>query len=440
MKYHIHNILSRLTKKPIYTIIFVGILIRLIIIALYQHVTVYPDSADYIELAKRLLNFNLNGYEGQRSPGYPLLLSLANTNLYLTAIFQSISGIITCIFIYKICIALNLAKRSSLLLAILSACYVPSIFFEYSILSESLTLLFITISFYILFRLLKENNPPIRYYLLLSFSCAFLVLIKPFYIYMAGLLFIFLIIHHITTKAVILKVLSVIILPSLIFVSWSAVNKVNTGYFTSTTYFGFNMAQNCVSFAENTTDEYRDIGNIYAKYRDNRDSSEYEIAMAIWEAYPELKDETGLSLPDLSNKLYKYSITTIKMNVTAYIKQAVISWADFWKTSLYWEYDSFEIPHANVILKYICYAERIILQLIKIMFVLLIPYHLIMFIRKKNLSPQLIISVVVLSASILQALVTYGTNSRFSFPFEMLIVISVALDYLNAKRIIKQKS
>lgn len=435
-----HNISFWSKKNPIYTIIIVSLFLRLIIMSLYQHVTVYPDTEDYINLAQRLLYFNLNGYEGQRSPGYPLLLGLTHINLYLSVIFQSILGIIANIYMYKLCLTLSLKVRSSLLLTLFIVSYIPSIFFEYAILTESLTLFFITMIFYTLFRLLKQNNSNPKYYISLSVLCTFLVLIKPFYVYLPCLLFIISIIYNNKKQIPISKTIFILIFPLLAFIGWSGVNKSNTGYFTSTTYYGFNIAQNCVSFAEYTTNEYKDIGDIYAKYRDNRDSSKYEIAMTIWEAYPELKEKTDLSFPDLSNRLYNYSITTIKRNPTDYLKQVAISWTDFWKTSLYWEYDSFAIPYSNFILKYICYAERIVLQSLKILFVLLIPFHAINFVRRKYVSPQFIISIVVFVTSILQAIITYGTNSRFSFPFEMFMVLSVALDYFDFRKLIKLKS
>jgi hypothetical protein len=255
-------------------------------------------------------------------------------------------------------------------------------------------------------------------------------LIKPFYIFLPVLLFVFLFFNRITKRDVLFKYICVAIIPITLFIGWSYINKVNTGHFTSTTFYGFNLAQSCVSFAEKTTPEYAEIGYIYAKYRDEI-SSNKEIAMTIWEAEPELREKTGLSFPDLSAKLYDYSIATIKENPADYLKQVFISWCDFWKTSLYWEYDSVAVPHANNVILYVCYAERIILQLVKILFVLLIPYNIIKTAREKKLSPSLIISGIVLTASILQALITYGTNSRFSFPFELLITLSVVANWVS---------
>jgi len=188
-----------------------------------------------------------------------------------------------------------------------------------------------------------------------------------------------------------------------------------------------------VNFAEKTTPEYAEIGNIYAKYRRSGNYKK-EMAMTIWEAEPELMEKTGLSFPDLSAKLYDYSIATIKENPLDYMKQVFVSWRDFWKTSLYWEYHSVAVPHADKAILYICYAERILLQMIKILFILLIPYNIVRAARDRKLSAPLIISVVIFTASILQALITYGTNSRFSFPFELLIVLSVVANVAYYKK------
>lgn len=425
------DIRKYIINNPVKMIIITGIVIRLILAILYQHITVYPDSEDYLVLAKRLLNLDLSGYEGQRSPGYPILLAISNNSYIITSILQACIGILTLIIIYKTCLILDVSKKHSLIIALALACYLPAIFFEYALLSETLTFFFIALTFYIFFNIWNGKSANTNY-LLLALTCGYIVLIKPFYIFLPIILFIILLFRH-TTKRVQPQKVICLSIPIIIFLGWSYVNKINTGYFTSTTFYGFNLAQNCVSFAEKTTTEYTEIGEIYAKHRDNR-TSDKEVAMTIWEAYPELVEKTGLAFPDLSHTLYNYSISTIKKNPTAYVKHVLISWSDFWKTSLYWEYNRFAIPYANNIILYICYAERIVFQLIKVLFVLFIPYNIILSIRQRRLSHQTIISIVVFTASILQALITYGTNSRFSFPFEALMLLSVLLNITEYKR------
>ncbi|NDV93994.1 hypothetical protein D0T84_03560 [Dysgonomonas sp. 521] len=416
-------------NNPLKAILIAGIFVRLLVVFLYRHVTLYPDSEDYIVLAERILSLNLSGYEGQRSPGYPLLLAIGNISHIVTCSMQLIAGTVNLLLFYRLSLSSGLSNKVSLITTLLLCCYIPAIFFEVAILTETITLLSITLIFYLFVRIRIGQS---KQYILLSLTCGFLVLIKPFYVFLPLLLFLFSLSGNTSIKTVFFKSIYIAIVPVIFFLGWSYVNKVNTGHFTSTTFYGFNLAQNCVSFAENTTPEYAEIGNIYAKYRDNS-VSDKEAAMTIWEAYPELEAKTGLSFPGLSEKLYDYSIATIRMNPAAYIKQAFVSWRDFWKTSLYWEYDSFAISGANDIVLYICYAERVLLQLIKILFVLLIPYNIISAIRKRRVEPQVVISIIVFTASVLQAMITYGTNSRFSFPFEMLVVLAVILNLRNIR-------
>lgn len=415
-------------NNPIKIIVGMSILLRLLLIILYRNITIYPDSADYIHLAERLVFFDLGGYEGECTPGYPLLISLSGLSLPVTIFLQNITGIITTVFLYKILLLINFRVRHALLLTMGVICYLPIIFFEFCILTETLTFFFITLTFYFLFGILYARRTGIISYIALCLTCSYLVLIKPFYIFLPVLLFIILIFHNRKRRVVIYRYLIIILFPIIVLTGWSYINYNNTGYFTPTTFYGFNMAQNCVSFAEKTPDEYKEIGRIYAKYRDARIASGQETSMSIWDAYDELKESTGLSLPDLSAKLSDYSKATIIQNPLSYLKQVAISWADFWKTSLYWQYDKFVVPHANIALKYICYAERGIVQVLKCLFIVLIPYNLIKFWKKKRPNPQFVISVVVLTASLLQAFVTYGTNSRFSFPFEVLIITSVLIN------------
>ena len=429
-----NDLVSIIYSNPIKTIIVAGLIIRLLIIALYQHIAIYPDSGGYIDLAHRILSCDLNGYQGERSPGYPLLLCLANGSLMISVIIQMIIGIVTLIFTYKTLLIVNVRKRISLIVTLLIACYAPNIFFEFAILTESLTQLVLTFTFYTFFGITMQKRTGILSYLLLSFLCGYLTLIKPFYILLAGILFVFLILHSHKIKDIVYKYLVVLIFPLCIGFGWSYVNLLNTGYFVPTTYYGYNITQNCVRFAEKTTDEYKDIGEIYAKYREKNKAEGVSISMSIWAAYDELEAETKLSFVDLSKRLYDYSTATIAKNPGEYLQQVFISWCDFWKTSMYWEYDSFKVTSVKEAMLYFNTAERILFQLIKIIFVLLIPYNLIHYLRRRKYPPQFVISVVVLAASLAQAFATYGTNSRFSFPFELLIVTSVVLNYLSYMR------
>lgn len=441
-----HIVLNKGTKvwnwcnnNPTKAIIIWGIFVRLTIAFLYGHITLYPDSNDYIILAERLLQFNLSGYEGERPPGYPFVLCLTSISNIGTVIIQFLIGICTLLITYRTFCSAKLRREFALITTLLIASYLPSVFFEFAILTESITLFLITSIFYCFARQIKKSRLHTVYCISISLLCSYLVLTKMFYIYLPILLFIALAFRYkLCIKEFLIRGSSILVIPLLLFFGWSYINKINTGYFTSSTFYGFNIAQNCVNFAEHTTPEYQEIGNIYAKYRD-KDTKTKEVAMTIWEAYPELRNNTGLSFPDLSKKLYGYSIATIKKNPSSYLKQVFISWRDFWKTSLYWESYSFSIPQASIPILYICYMERIVLQMVKILFVLLIPYNIVQAIRRREISLQATFTFAIFIASILQAFATYGTNSRFSYPFEILIIISVCLNIREYKNYIYEK-
>ena len=117
------------TDNPIKSIIIVGTLVRLVVAFLYQYITLYPDSEGYVELAKRILNFDFSGYEGQRSPGYPILLALSNISYSTTGALQFIIGIVTLIYFYKTCLSVRLSKKISFYLTLILSCYLRTIFF-----------------------------------------------------------------------------------------------------------------------------------------------------------------------------------------------------------------------------------------------------------------------------------------------------------------------
>ena len=86
-------------SKNLKLLIAIEIIFRLILFSIfYSSVTIFPDSEGYIHLAQRVSNFDFSNYNGLRSPGYPLLISFVNSNLYAVIFIQFGLGIITSVF------------------------------------------------------------------------------------------------------------------------------------------------------------------------------------------------------------------------------------------------------------------------------------------------------------------------------------------------------
>ena len=162
--------------------ILVGILFRLLLSILYFNVTIFPDSGDYINLSKYLLNFNLNGYDGNRSPGYPFLMFLAFGSQKLVILYQLDLGIITSILWYKILLKLQFNTKLSLYIALFLESFLHVYFYETAILVESFTLFLISFLFLQLaYGFLDKKKWKID--VLMGFLLGCLVLIKPFYVF-----------------------------------------------------------------------------------------------------------------------------------------------------------------------------------------------------------------------------------------------------------------
>ena len=72
-------------------VVIYAVVIRFIFVVLYNTVTLFPDSEDYINLSKTV--FDLTGYDGKRTPGLPVIINLLGYNLTWVVGFQLILGV-----------------------------------------------------------------------------------------------------------------------------------------------------------------------------------------------------------------------------------------------------------------------------------------------------------------------------------------------------------
>ncbi|MFD2433466.1 phospholipid carrier-dependent glycosyltransferase [Mesonia maritima] len=255
-------------KKYLYYLVGIGFLVRLLIfLGFYTHITIFPDSSGYITLAERIMDFNLSGYSGKRSPGYPLLITLGFGNLYAVVFYQFLLGILTSILWYKSLLKLKFSEKFSFGISVFMSTLLNVIFFETAILVESLVLFLISL---IIYRFIKFYDKPTNYKteMVTGFLLGLLTLVKPFYAFLPFLFYALFILRDFKIKKIINKKLILLLFPLIAYFGWSYVNKLNTGYFVSTTFLGLNMAQNCVRFAEKGPDRYNWISEPYVKYRE----------------------------------------------------------------------------------------------------------------------------------------------------------------------------
>ncbi len=102
-----------------------------------------------------------------------------------------------------------------------------------------------------------------------------------------------------------------------------------------------------------------------------------------------------------------------------------------------WNYDSFAIkPIKWVLAGFWLFIMTPIIILLKIIFLVICVHHFYKRIRNRKLlfTFEFFCVLLILGASVGQALVTFGSNARFSMPFFPLILIVVFQFYLNNKK------
>lgn len=387
------------------------------------------SNATYNDLIEKVTSSKTKGFSGERSPGYPLLMAFFGSSMFLTVLFQFLIGIITGVLWYKTMFKLQLRSKVSFIVTLLLQSYLTLFIYETFILVETLVLFLITIGFYILSDGYLDQKKSFKFELFFGLLLAFLVLVKPFYIIIPCLIFGFQFLNKLDLRPFIRSRVLILILPLMTYLGWSYVVEKYTGYFVSTSYFGLNKAQNCVYFAEKGPKEFNWIIEPYVKHREIAIKENKDVAMSIWYAINagEFK-KYNLSFPELSNELGKFSHATIQNNFADYVHQvATKSWFDFWK-SFDARYDfNFKNQTVDATFSNVYTIQNALVTLMKFMFLLVSLYYLYLYLRYRKTSFELYVSLIIWAVSILQGLVTYGENARFSFPFEYVMAIVIVL-------------
>jgi len=333
----------------------------------------------------------------------------------LTVFYQIIIGVFSTYLFYEFCIIKTNKKEIAFIATFISTSFLHVIFYEFAILTESLTFALMILAFWYIERYkLMEASISLKHVFILSIILSVLYLTKPLFIYFPLGYFLFFITKHFKVSST--KVSLILVVPFISFYSWNSLNEKNIGYFTSSYYLGINLAQTATSFFEKAPENDKIIRDIFIKHRDVVEQNEpyHQYPMTVWYAYDDLINETELSPQDLS--------------------------IEFWggTSTLLWNVDKFKY---KLIRKALVgtwnYIQKPLLVIINILFLIFSFKRVFSALKQKlkNLDSNLFMVLIILSGSIAQALVAYGTNSRFCFPFFALIVYFVTVNIFTFKKI-----
>lgn len=422
MKQHLLN------NKHIYGLIILLFTAKFFFFIGYNNFSEAPDSWAFNHFVTELINDNFDDYVGERTPGYPYLVYLLNHDKMLVVMVQMLMGIVTAVFWFKTLLNLKFSEKVAFFVTLFFSLYLQNFFFETYILAETFMLFLNSILFYFLLNNYFEKK-QIIVEITLSILITILILVKPFFIFYPFLIFALYLIKNFSFKKFISIKLILFILPLYAYFSWCSFVEEKIGYFEPTAYFGLNLAQNCLYFAEKGPKEYDYIAKPYVKYREEMLQNGEDASMAIWKVCSNRHlAPKYIKFADVTNELGKYAKATIATNLGDYFYYSITnSWFDFWKVFDMKPYMKFQDNTFNSVVSVINSIQMVLVLILKFLFLILSFYYLYDLIKNRKINNVMLLLAFIHAAAILQALVVYGTNAKYAFPYEFFMLVVILL-------------
>jgi hypothetical protein len=394
----------------------------------------FDDTPTYVTVARELLTADFSGYEGRRTPGYPVLIALGGLQPRNVWALQMLAGITISVLLFHI--AFVMTKRPALAFAA-GMSYnlnLAQLFFEANLLSETagtLGIVAVTAATIDTHRRIREHRPVTAALAILAVLAGVTALTRPQFVFLPFLLGA--LVAYASLRAdqprvrAALTNSTIAVLPGiLLLLGWCSFNYAKVGFFTLSTQTGIGLMDQSGAFVELAPDRYAKIRDIYVRHRDAKLAASGHSRHVIWEIVPELRAATGLSLPALSSELQHMSVGLFVRHPLRYARGVVHGWIDFWLAPNYWRLDRLTPVSLQPTLNAIWWVEHWVLRLGNAAFVvLLVLVVLSPAIRRRtgwDLDLSTIAAIVIFSATV-QALAEYGENARFAIPIQGLVVL-----------------
>lgn len=418
------NIDFKLFEKNSYIVVLFisNIIIRLLQHIFYSELT-YTDTESYLELTKCILTMDFSAYQAIRTPVYPLVLFLHYINPKLVWIAQSIMGIINSYLIYKI--AKDITKEKiALIIALIYSLSFNILFAEATLLSETTSILFLLLTVFTFTIFVKERGKKIL--ILVGIFSALAILTRPIMIVsVPAILITILLIKENNTKRTRIAQVSYYLTPVVILLlGLSTFNYFQVNYFGINTNSGLGLVNISGAFIEKCEDpEFQEIKDIIIEYKIKRGTHNWVAHHAL----DEIMERTGLSFSELSKKLTAMSFQLFIQNPHLYLKSIIPSYVNYWRVGILWEPMNIKPKFVRNIIEMVWKPQKILLGVVNILFIISL---LVIIIVKRSLifsrNPVILLMVLlIMFSSILQALVEALENTRYKLPFQPLILIFV---------------
>ncbi len=390
------------------------------------------DTESYLNIARLLHNLTLHGNDATRPPVYPGLIALLQLNEHAVWAAQSAMGIAVSAMLFLI--SWRLTGRAGLAFVVGAAhsLNLAQLFFEGIVLSETTTtFLFVASLTLLVLRFWAQERWPWTE-LALGLLAGLLALTRPQMLFWGAVLVPLVWLRRRgqpwRVRASALALLAAPILTLVL--GWSFINWRTAGYFGPTSLSGYSLSNMVGNFMEYAPEKYAVVRDIYLKHRALRVAATGNHAMTVWAAFFDLSRAADVDYSGLSRLLTEISLNLILAHPLLYLGNVVQSWVGFWKVPIYWDLDLVHPRALMSIVRNAWSAERAILLGVNFAFLGMGLTWGVRWVARRSHGLELVLLsgwIIVLTASLTQALVEYGENPRYGAPFESLMVLIVTL-------------
>lgn len=394
---------------------------------------VYPlaesnDTPTYRHLASSLGNHGFQNYNGTRTPGYPffILATGSDAGLYLA---QLGLGLLTTLLVFYCAWKLTRLPWLAGLLALAHTLNLGQLFFEASLLSESLAtfLLFAVMAGLVTLWDAPAPRRAAGWLIGIGLAAAALALVRPLFAPVAfwGAFFLAFFWRAAPWKtrwgAALLAALPTLIVLGL----W--VNFIHTHFkiWGLDSIGGYHLVNHVSSFFELAPAEYAPLRDTFLKFRAARLAESGSPVNTIWDAIPALMEQQKLNYYALGRLMGKISQRLISDHPELYARNLLLGWWWFWRVGVFWKPASIA---NSALFTGLMLAERLTLFGANLLFLagsLALAWRRI----RARLQPPLFIwfaASAIWLTSLLQTFAEHGDNPRFLAPMQTLVVLVVA--------------
>ena len=424
-------------RKTGLAVLVANIAVRLVIWNLYRPLR-YSDSNAYFRLAKYFMG-KLSRFDGTRPPAYPFVMAQLGADEQRIWALQLALGILAGLALFYIGWKLTGLVWFGGLMGGLHALNLQSLLFEAVMLTETLALTVVLVNMVVFIWVLKKGNQfPSWGLLALGVLASITWLIRYQFIMFPLLIGLFILVQRKNGAFVFQwRRAGVYYLPVAVLLGlWVGFVYQRFGTMSISPIGGYTIFRHVEGLVDLAPDEFAVVRDSYISYREAERASG-NSHVTIWAAVPDLTEATGLGFYPLSRHVGSLAGALIRREPGYYLKSVFNSWVGFWKAPIYWNPQNFANPSSANILRQLSILVH--LALVGINGLFLLAAVLAAGLKKVRRSLALeafdvFLILVVLSLSVIQALMVTGENARFLVPLQPLVVLWVGSLALKGKR------